>query len=77
MDEEAHYTTWQSCNLKVNCSLEAYTLMDSVPNPPDQMKTSIVCKNCVINLYGAINRMRLIEQVFIKVCKKEALVFHI
>ena len=36
------------------------------------MKISIIYKNCAINLYGAINRIRLIEKLFIKVCKKEA-----
>ena len=33
MDENAHYATWQSCNFKISCSLEAYILMDSVTKP--------------------------------------------
>ena len=42
-----------------------------------QMNTSIVYKNCAMNLYGIKSRTRLIEKQFIKAYKKEALVFHI
>ena len=33
MAEKAHYTTWQSCSFKISCSVEAYTLTDSVTKP--------------------------------------------
>ena len=33
MDEKAHITIWQNCSFKTSCSVEAYTLMDSVTKP--------------------------------------------
>ena len=33
MDEQAHYTTWQSCSLKIARSLKAYTLVDDIFKP--------------------------------------------
>ena len=33
MDVKANYTTWQSCSFKISCSVEAYTLTDSVTKP--------------------------------------------
>ena len=33
MDENAHYTTWQSCNFKISSSLQVYRLIDSVTKP--------------------------------------------
>ena len=78
MDEKAYYTTWQSCSFKISCSVDVYTLMDSVTKPTgDQMNTLIVYKNCAMNLYGIKSRTRLIERQFIKSYKKEALVFPI
>ena len=54
MDENAHYTTWQSGNCKISFSRSLYTY--GFCNQTHQINTLIVYKNCAMNLYGIESR---------------------